>query len=87
MAFRQYFLVGAFSLEEKSPTITVGSFFFNLTKWSTFYNFHDPLTATLVTSTGTWHRGYGFFEVCQAEGRGFEANLDQKFFCAGFSAL
>ena len=35
--------------------------------WSTFYNFHDPLTATLVTSTGTWHRGYGFFEVCQVQ--------------------
>ena len=34
-------LVGAFSLKEKSPTITVGSFFFSLqshSEWSTFYN-------------------------------------------------
>ena len=53
----------------------------------TFYNFHDPLTATLVTPTGTWHRGYGFFEVCQAEGRGFESNLDQNIFGQVFSAL
>ena len=52
-----------------------------------FYNFLDPLTATLVTSTGTWHRCYGFFELCQAEGRGFESNLDQKFFGRFFSAL
>ena len=37
------FLVGAFSLKEKSPTITVGSFFFffslqSHSEWSTFYN-------------------------------------------------
>ena len=35
------FLVGAFFLKEKSPTITVGSFFFSLqshSEWSTFYN-------------------------------------------------
>ena len=35
------FLVGAFSLKEKSPIITVGSFFFSLqshSEWSTFYN-------------------------------------------------
>ena len=68
---------------EKCPTITVTSFCFvrlqSHSDWSTFYNFHDPLIATLVASTGTWHRGYGFFKVCQAEGRGFESNLDQKF--------
>ena len=51
-----------------------------------FYNFHDPLTAILVTSTSTWHRGYGFFEVCQAGGRGFESNLYQ-IFCAVFFRL
>ena len=35
------FLVGAFSLNEKRPTITVGSFFFGRqshSEWSTFYN-------------------------------------------------
>ena len=30
------FLVGAFSLKEKSPTITVGSFFSVHSEWSTF---------------------------------------------------
>ena len=44
---------------------------------ASFYNFHDPLT-------GTWHRGYGFFEVYQAEGRGFESNFDQNFFVQVF---
>ena len=49
-----------------------------------FTIFDDPLTATLVTSTGTWQRWYCFFEVCQAEGRRFESNLDQKFFVQVF---
>ena len=70
---------------------TFPSYFFfswqSHSEWSTFYNFHDPLIATLVTSTGTWHRGYGFFEVRQAEGRGIESNLDQKFFVLVFWAL
>ena len=38
-----FFLVGAFSLKKKSPTITVGSFFFffslqSHSEWPTFYN-------------------------------------------------
>ena len=37
-----------------------------------------------TTSTGTWHRGYGFFEVCQAEGRGFESRPWPKILCVGF---
>ena len=44
----------------------------------------DPLTATLVTSTGTWHRSYGFFEVCQAEGRGSSPTLTKNFLCRCF---
>ena len=44
---KKLFLVGAFSLKEKSPTITVSSFFSvdNLTEWSIFYNlFNDQFS-------------------------------------------
>ena len=67
------FLVGAF--RRKTQTIAVTSFSDQPT--DRFYKLYK-LTCTTTklchtTSTGTWHRDYGFFEVCQTEGPGFES--------------
>ena len=69
------------------------SFFFKTNELTDFINFISWPTNTKLPLlphyfTATWHRGYGFFEVCQAEGHGFKSRPWQKFFCANFfSAL
>ena len=55
--FLLLFLVGAFFLKERSPTITLSSFFSvdNLTEWSTFYNLFsfDQFSSTKPESVGS----------------------------------
>ena len=83
------FLVGAF--RRKTQTIVVTSFF-KTNELTDFINFISWPTNTKLPLlphyfTATWHRGYGFFEVCQAEGHGFESRPWPKFFCAIFFRL
>ena len=62
---------GAFFPRDNSLVSDRKSHSLNLWPWQLLTVGQLP---AFVATSGTWHRGYlGLFEVCQAEGRGFES--------------